>query len=124
MPTKANHVLTVEMVGVAMVVTPQGDSFGFRYNEIHLETNSVVQAIDRRSAKNLIINFTNVEIIGSVMITAVVRLARTIGARNGRAAFCCASSTTKSVIQSMNLTQLWPHFETQAGALASFGPAL
>lgn len=119
MTTKANKVLAVEMIGGTMVVTPQGDSFGFRYNEIHSDTNLVIAAIDRYAVDNLIVNFCKVEIIGSVMITSVVRLARKIGTRKGQAFFCCASVSTKSVIQTLNLTRLWPYFELQEDAIAA-----
>ncbi|MFT5326294.1 MAG: anti-anti-sigma regulatory factor [Planctomycetaceae bacterium] len=122
MTTKSNNVLAVEMLGTTMVVTPQGDSFSFRYNDIHSETNLVIAAIDRHDADGLVINFCKVGVIGSIMITSVVRLARKIGIRKGRAVFCCASPATKSVIQTMNLTRLWPYFETQDAAVAASMP--
>ena len=123
MMTHTNTVFTTQLVGQTLVVTPQGDSSGFRYNDIHAETNAVITAIDRQKAQNLVINFNSVEIVGSIMINAIIKLARKITSKKGQAAFCSASETMEEVMQSMNLTRLWPCFDTQEEAIRSFEPA-
>ena len=120
MMAQTNSVFTTELVGHTLVVTPQGDSTGFRYADIHNETNAVITTIDRQKAQHLIINFNSVEIVGSIMISAIIKLARKITSKKGQAAFCCASSTMEEVIQSMNLTRLWPCFDSQEEAIKSF----
>jgi hypothetical protein len=50
MMTQPNTVFTTELIGDTLVVTPQGDSTGFRYNDIHSETNAVITAIDRQGS--------------------------------------------------------------------------
>ena len=120
MMTQTNNVFAVELVGQTLVVTPQGDSAGFRYIDIHSETNAVITAVDRQKARNLVINFGSVEIVGSIMISANIKLARKINSKNGQAAFCCASDTMQEVMQSMNLTRLWPYFDSQKSAIKSF----
>lgn len=120
MMAQTNNVFTTELVDGTLVVSPQGDSTGFRYNDIHSETNAVITAIDRQNAQNLVINFKNVEIVGSIMISAIIKLARKITSKKGQAAFCSASETMEEVMQSMNLTRLWPCFETQEEAIESF----
>ena len=120
MMAQINTVFTTELVGSTLVVTPQGDSAGFRYNDIHSETNAVITAIDRQNAQNLVINFNSVEIVGSIMISAIIKLARKITSKKGQAAFCGASETMQEVMQSMNLTRLWPYFDSQEEAIKSF----
>lgn len=120
MMAQTNNVFATELVDGTLVVSPQGDSTGFRYNDIHSETNAVITAIDRQNAQNLVINFKNVEIVGSIMISAIIKLARKITSKKGQAAFCSASETMEEVMQSMNLTRLWPCFETQEEAIESF----
>jgi len=120
MMTQTNTVFTTELVGQVLVVTPQGDSTGFRYNDIHGETNAVITAIDRQNAEHLVINFASVEIVGSIMISAIIKLARKITSKKGQAAFCDASVTMQEVMQSMNLTRLWPCFDSQEEAIKSF----
>lgn len=122
MMAQTNNVFATELVDGTLVVSPQGDSTGFRYNDIHSETNAVITAIDRQNAQNLVINFKNVEIVGSIMISAIIKLARKITSKKGQAAFCSASETMEEVMQSMNLTRLWPCFETQEEAIESFKP--
>ncbi|MBT7817554.1 MAG: STAS domain-containing protein [Polaribacter sp.] len=123
MMTHTNTVFTTQFVGQTLIVTPQGNSTGFRYNDIHAETNAVITAMDRQNARNLVINFNSVEIVGSIMISAMIKLARKITAKKGQAAFCSASETMKEVMQSMNLTRLWPYFESQEEAIKSFESA-
>jgi anti-anti-sigma factor len=118
--TQINTVFAIEFVGDVLVLTLQGDSTGFRYSDIHSETNAVIRTIDRRNAQHLVINFKNVEIVGSIMISAIIKLARKITAKKGHAAFCCTSDTMREVMQSMNLTRLWPCFDSQEEAIKSF----
>lgn len=120
MMTQANTVFAMEVVGDTMVVTPQGDASGFRYNEIHNDTNSVIVQIDRQNAQNLVINFSKLQIAGSIMISSIIKMARKIGNKQGQAAFCNASEDMKEVMESMNLTRLWPYFESQDDAINSF----
>jgi anti-anti-sigma factor len=120
MMSQTNNVFTTQLVNRTLVVTPQGDSTGFRYNDIHSETNSVIADIDRQKAQNLVINFNSVEIVGSIMISAIIKLARKITSKKGKAAFCCASETMQEVLQSMNLTRLWPYFDSEEAAVKFF----
>lgn len=121
--THTNTVFTTQLVGQTLVVTPQGNSTGFRYNNIHAETNALITAMDRQNARNLIINFNSVEFVGSIMISAMIKLARKIAAKKGQAAFCSASETMKEMMRSMNLTRLWPYFDSQEEAIKSFESA-
>lgn len=120
MTTQTNQkVFLVEQVDGAMIVTPQGDGVGFRYNEIHIETNALVDEMRRQGATRLLIDFSGVEIIGSIMISSVIKMARQIASHKGQAAFCSASDTMFEVMNSMNLTRLWPYHETREKGLAS-----
>ncbi len=116
----ALSVFAVQSVENVFVVSPQGDSGGFRYNDIHRETNTITDRLQRDQVTNLLIDFSDVEIVGSVMISAIIKIARQHASRKGAAAFCAASSTMRDVLQNMNLTRLWPCFETREEALKSF----
>jgi len=120
MMTQTNTVFTTKAIDDTLVIIPQGDSTGFRYNDIHAETNAIITLIGRQKCRRLVINFSSVEIVGSIMISAIIKLARKITSQKGQAAFCCASDTMQEVMQSMNLTRLWPYYETQEEAIASF----
>jgi len=115
----ALNVFAVQAVDDVFVVSPQGDSGGFRYNDIHRETNTITDRLQRDRVTNLVIDFSDVEIVGSVMISAIIKIARQHGNRKGRSAFCGASPTMRDVLQAMNLTKLWPCFDSREEALKS-----
>jgi anti-anti-sigma factor len=116
----ALNVFAVQSVDNVLVVSPQGDSLGFRYNDIHRETNSITDRLQRDRITNLLIDFSDVEIVGSVMISSIIKIARQHGTRKGAAAFCGASPTMREVLENMNLTRLWPCFDSREEALRSF----
>ena len=120
MMTQTKTVFTTRTINETLVVTPQGDSTGFRYNDIHAETNAIITLIGRQKCRHLVIDFGSVEIVGSIMISAIIKLARRITSHKGQAAFCCASETMQDVMQSMNLTRLWPCFDSLEDAISSF----
>jgi anti-anti-sigma factor len=119
MTQSQQNVFSTELIGKTLVVSPLGDAIGFRYNQIHLETNGLTELLDKQNIENLIIDFGTVEIVGSIIISSIVRLARKISARQGHAAFCNASPTMQDVVQTMNLTRLWPYFDSREAAIAS-----
>jgi anti-anti-sigma factor len=116
----ALSVFAVQAVENVFVVSPQGDSGGFRYNDIHRETNTITDRLQRDQVTNLLIDFSDVEIVGSVMISAIIKIVRQHGTRKGSAAFCGASPTMLDVLQTMNLTRLWPCFDSREEAFKSF----
>ena len=113
-------VFGVEKYGSTLVVTPQGDANGFRYTEIHQDTNAICDVIGRERITNLIIDLGQVTILGSIIISSIIKIARKISERHGQACFCQASSSMREVIHSMSLTKLWPYYESLDEAVGSF----
>jgi anti-anti-sigma regulatory factor len=111
------RVFVVERVGTILVITPQGDANGFRYTDIQSETNVLLARIGNDGLTGLVIDFNNTEIIGSIMISALIKLARRVG--NGRAVFCRGSETMLETLRAMNLVRLWPHHETREDAMSA-----
>ena len=114
------RVFAVEQYDKTIVVTPQGDAAGFRYADIHRDTNSLVEMIDRQGIENLVIDFSQVNILGSIIISSIIKLARKISTKNGKACFCQASDSMREVVSSMNLTRLWPYYDTLNEAIGQF----
>ncbi|MFP6763576.1 MAG: STAS domain-containing protein [Planctomycetaceae bacterium] len=113
------RVFGLEKYGKILVVTPQGDASGFRYTEIHQDTNAICDLIGRENVSNLIIDLGQVTILGSIIISSIIKIARTINGGHGTACFCQASPSMREVIHSMSLTKLWPYFETLDEAIGS-----
>jgi len=114
------RVFGIEKYGETLVVTPQGDSTGFRYAEIHQETNSICDLIARGETIDLIIDLGQVQILGSIIISSIIKIARKINEQRGDACFCQAGSFMREVIHTMSLTKLWPYFDSLDDAIGSF----
>jgi anti-anti-sigma factor len=113
-----NRVFAIDQYEKTIVVCPQGDATGFRYNDIHRDTNALCDLIDRKDIENLVIDFSQVNILGSIIISSIIKLARKISTKEGKACFCQASDSMRDVVTSMNLTRLWPYFDTLNDAIA------
>ncbi len=116
----STKVFGIEKYESTLVVTPQGDASGYRYTDIHRDTNSICDLIDRDSVQNIIVDFSDVGILGSIIISSIIKIARKISERDGHACFCQASESMCDVIQSMSLTKLWPYYDTLDEAVGSF----
>ena len=110
-------VFLIEQVGSTLIMTPQGDTSIFRYSEVHSETNSLLDYLSRGSCKNLLIDFSCVDLIGSLMFASVLKVARKMDEQKGKSCFCCASDTMREAMHTMNLTKQWPYFESKEAAV-------
>ena len=119
--TTQTQVFSVDIVENVVIVTPNGDASGFRYQDIHTATNSLVDSIKRQRIPRMVVDFGEVEVVGSIMISSIIKLARSIADQRGIAAFCNSSETMRDVISTMNLTKLWAHYDTREEALAAVG---
>ena len=120
MTSAITTVFSVEEIDDVLVITPQGTSQNFRYNDIHRESNALIDRLRREKARHLVFDFGSVEILCSIMINAVIRVARQHDIQKGTSAFCAASPSMRDVIHNMNLTRLWPYFDTREDAVESF----
>ena len=115
----ANKVFRLERDGNVLIVIPQGDAIGFRYHDIHQESNSTLQVLDDPSLVHVVIDFTSEQMLGSIIISVIIKICRKAGSKGGKAAFCSASTNMLEVLQTMNLTKLWAHYPTRAEAITT-----
>jgi len=111
---------TVERDANVLIVSPQGDSHGFRFETVHYEYNLIHRMLADPDVVNLLIDLESVEFMGSIMINVLIRLTRVVTDRNDQVAMCSCSEQMKEILDSQNLFRLWPYFETRSEALASF----
>ncbi len=110
-------VFVVEARDQLLIVAPQGDTEAFRYQEVHVETNSLLDFVRRNQPSKLIVDFSSVGLIGSLMFASLIKLARFFDDSEKMACFCCASEPMQQSMHAMRLTSRWPHFETREAAL-------
>lgn len=102
------------------VVSPLGDSRSFRHSDIQTETNSIIDTLKKESVEAVVIDFHSIELVDSIMIGAIIKIARRHSVAENKAAFCEASPMMRRVLDSMNLTRMWPCFDSREDALRSF----
>lgn len=102
-----------------MIVTPQGEGSAFRYQDLHMEANSIRQLMMQPGNSNLIMNLSELSYFGSEFIGSLVSVMRETRMRRGKAYFCGANEQMYQVLQNMSLFKLWPHFDTLDEALAA-----
>lgn len=112
-------IFKVEQFGETVVITPDSDESGFRYNELHTETNAIRGIMMKPECKHLVINLRLMDYFGSEFIGALVSMLREVKMRGNKACMCCANEQMLGVLQNMSLFKLWPHYPTQEEALAA-----
>ena len=106
-----------------IVITPQGEGSAFRYQDLHLEANTVRQMMMKPENKNLILDLSELTYFGSEFIGSLVSMMRETRARRGQARFCCSNEQMYQVLQGMSLFKLWPHFDDLDAAILDINEA-
>ena len=102
-----------------LIVVPQGDAIGFRYNDVHQESNATLQILDDATLQHVVIDYGCEQVLGSIIISVIIKVCRKVGLKGGRAVFCNASPDMQEVLQTMNLVKLWKYHPTRAEAIAA-----
>ncbi|MBM3969855.1 MAG: STAS domain-containing protein [Planctomycetes bacterium] len=112
-----NKVFRLERDGNVLIVIPQGDASAFRYHDVHLESNATLEVLDDPSLVHVVVDFKAEQMLGSIIISVVIKVCRKAGGKGGQAAFCNASPDMLDVLQTMNLTRLWTHYPSRGEAI-------
>ncbi|MFG0335009.1 MAG: FHA domain-containing protein [Maioricimonas sp. JB049] len=114
--TRQHQIFAVEIDGDTVIVTPRGDTQQFMYRDIQIEANRVKDVLTTYRYRNLVVDFGRVDLVGTIIIESLTGFCRSV---NGQAVMCAASDPMKESLQSMNLTSIWPLYETRDEALAA-----
>ena len=112
-------VFDLDRVDEVVVVAPLGDESSFRYFDIHSQANRVMRAMDDESVLGVVVDLANVENLGWVMTSAIVRLVRNLDYRGGLAVYCSASRSIFDQFSAMKLGNPWSHHETRDEGVAA-----
>ncbi|REJ89490.1 MAG: anti-sigma factor antagonist [Planctomycetota bacterium] len=103
----------------ALVVAPLGQGSGFRYHDLHQESNAVRTHLLKTKSPVVIMDMEQMEYCGSEFIGSLISMLRETRNRGGKAAFCSANSHMHKVLENMSLFKLWPYFETREDAVSA-----
>lgn len=110
-------VFRIERLGNTVVVLPQGPALQFQHNEVHVESNSLLRAVEEPVFKNVIVDLHCVDYVDSVIISSILRCLTKIKQKGGKSVFCAASENMRSLLKSIQLGRLWPEFPTREIAM-------
>jgi len=111
----------IEQIGDTVIVSPQGQGLGFRYQDLHVEANAVRGHLLKAGKCNLIMDMVAMDYCGSEFIGSLISMLRETRNRGGKAVFCRANGNMHKVLDNMSLFRLWPYFATRDAALESTG---
>ena len=115
--TFLGKVFDVESDGDTVFLIPLGDATSFRYLDVQTESNKAIHLFDDPAAKHLVVAFGSVSVLGSIISSALIKVARRVNRDDGIVVFCNASAEMEQVWQGMNLGSLWPYVDTRDAAL-------
>lgn len=107
----------VQQTDDTVVVSPKGQGSGFRYQDLHVESNVVRNHLLKTPKCNLIVDLHDMDYCGSEFIGALVSMLRETRNRGGTALFCTANSNVHKVLDNMSLFKLWPYHATRDDAV-------
>lgn len=112
--TRHHHVFPIEIARDVLIVVPQGDIGEFFYQDIHIESNQIVHLLQAHRFSHVVVDFSHVELVGSIVLDAVATFCR--NARGG-AVMCHASPELLEVLRTTNFPSIWPYYPTRQEAL-------
>lgn len=112
--TQHNRIFKTKIFGDTIVVLPQGDSQEFFYQDIHVEANRVLDVIHRRKFKHVIIDFSQSQTVGHILVEALSSFCRS---STGKSALCACTVATYEMLQTTKLFNIWPHYQTRQDAM-------
>jgi anti-anti-sigma factor len=110
-------IFNLDVDGRTLIVIPMVEGSGFRYQQLHVEANALQRKLETREFANLVVDLSNLNYFGSELIGVLIRLARAVTNKDGRAAICGPSPKMLEVLESMRLTKLWPIFASRDDAM-------
>jgi anti-anti-sigma factor len=115
--TQFHKVFLAEVEGRTLVVTPRGDSIGFRDSDVANELNTLLSLVGTPGIVNLVIDLSSAEYFGSTMIGAINQLGVRFREIGGKIALCGLSPQMSDMLDIMHLSDVWMKFDTRKIAL-------
>ena len=119
------RIFDVEYSGHTLIVTPQGNLYEYRYNELRDAYNDVYRMISDDSARHLLFDFVNLTRFGSAFIGIMIRLSKKIRNGGGNAGLCNLSDDMSETLRTMLLLDnieggsYWTGYSSREVALAA-----
>jgi anti-anti-sigma factor len=118
LPGTIANLLKIEQEGDTLVVTPVTNLRELAFHEIEAGAKEVLELLERRHVRNVVLDFQNTDYYGSTALAFFVKLWKRISSHNGRLAFCNISDDEREVLRATKLDELWPLCRSREEAIA------
>ena len=115
--TESHKVFPAELRKDTLIVSPAGDTIGFRDTDINKEINTLFAVLDLPEVKNLIVDLGTSRYYGTIVIGALNAMGMKIRDRGGKISLCNASDDMRGILRVMNLDTIWPLHESLKEAI-------
>ncbi len=115
--TQLHRIYLADQQGDTLIVTPRGDAAGFSPSIVNTEMQVILSLIESGATQHLVVDLSNNNYFGSVVLGALVKLGNTVRARGGRIAMAGPSSDMQDILRLMKLDQMWELFPDVRSAL-------
>jgi anti-sigma B factor antagonist len=109
----------VEQVGDAIVIMPGPRISGLHDANLAEKRGALVDAIRNQNAPTVVIDFSQVEYFGSLLLDTLCVVWKQVRERSGTMALCNVSQIAQEILTKSKLNSLWPIYSTRQDALGA-----
>jgi anti-anti-sigma factor len=115
------RLMGIEHLDDTAVVTVLSDLREFEFQEIEREASYVLELLDRKEVKNVVLDFQKTDFYGSTALGFFVKLWKRVSSLTGQMVFCGLSPHEREILRTTKLDGLWLVCETKEEALQAVG---
>ncbi len=120
-PLPEGQIFARETFGSTLVLNPLIHLGNLNEPEISVETQDLLDFLNRSASANLVIDLAHGDYLGTSMLGAFVKLWKRVSQRGGRLALCNVSESVIQVLRVTKLQAVWPIYSSREQALAAVG---
>jgi anti-anti-sigma factor len=114
-------VFQIEQKQSALVLIPITNLRELEFDAIEEGAESVMQMLDDKHVKDVVLDFHNTDYYGSTALAFFVKLCKRVKSGGGTMAFCNVSPHEMEILRLTHLDTLWPIFPSLPEALRHLG---
>jgi anti-sigma B factor antagonist len=120
-PLREGQIFARETLGNTVVLNPLIHLGSLNEPEISLETQELLDLLNRSASANLVIDLAHGNYLGTSMLGAIIKLWKRVSQRGGRLALCNVSESVVEVLRVTKLQTVWPIYDSREQAVTAVG---
>lgn len=118
-PLRDGQIFARAVLGNTLVLNPLIHLGSLNEPEISVETQDLLDFLNRSASANLVIDLAHGDYLGTSMLGALVKLWKRVSQRGGRLALCNVSENVIQVLRVTKLQTVWPIYSSREQAVAA-----